>query len=46
MIFYMLGFGKVNIVIGLMIVVAALLNLGNDLSFNPKLSFIKVFFFF
>lgn len=43
MIFYMLVFGKVNIVIGLMVVVAALLNLGNDLSYNPKLSFIKVF---
>ncbi|SEL12460.1 Fusaric acid resistance protein-like [Methanobrevibacter gottschalkii] len=40
---YMLIFGRVNAVIGLMVVVAAVLNLGNDLSYKPKLSFIKLF---
>lgn len=43
MIFYILVFGQTNAIIGLMVVIAAFLNLGNDLSSNPKLSFIKIF---
>ena len=43
MAFYMLVFGSKNMVIGLTIMLAAFMSLGNDLSFKPKLSFIKVF---
>ena len=42
MMFYMVVFGNKNAVIGTMIVMAGLMNLGNDLSFKPKMSFIKV----
>lgn len=39
---YAVVFGSKNAVIGFVIVLAAFMNLGNDLSFKPKLSFIKV----
>lgn len=42
MLLYMIVFGNNNAVIGIMIVMAAFMNLGNDLSFRPKTSFIKV----
>lgn len=42
MLFYMEVFGSKNAVIGMMIVMAAFMNLGNDLSFKPKASFIKI----
>ena len=42
MIFYMLVFGNKNAAIGTMIIMAAFMNLGNDLSFKPKLSFIRI----
>lgn len=42
MIFYMLVFGNKNAAIGTMIVMAAFMNLGNDLSFKPKLSFFRI----
>ena len=41
--FYMVVFGKENVAIGVTILLAALMNLGNDLSFKPKRSFLKVF---
>ncbi len=44
MLFYMMVFGNNNAVIGIMIVMAAFMNLGNDMSFKPKTSFIKVLF--
>ena len=42
MVGYGILFGVKNSVIGLMIVIAALMNLGNDMSYKPKLSFMKV----
>ena len=39
---YAVVFGSKNAVIGFVIMLAAFMNLGNDLSFKPKLSFIKV----
>ena len=39
---YMIVFGSKNAVIGLIMVLAAFMSLGNDLSFKPKTSFIKV----
>lgn len=42
MIFYMLVFGSKNMTVGFTIALIALMNLGNDLSFKPKTSFIKV----
>ncbi|WP_407380602.1 FUSC family protein [Methanobrevibacter sp.] len=42
MFFYMIVFGSSNAVIGVMIAMAGLMNIRNDLSYKPKLSFIKV----
>ncbi|MEE1129868.1 MAG: FUSC family protein [Methanobrevibacter sp.] len=42
MIFYMVLFGSKNAVIGMMVVMAAFMNLSNDLSFKAKSSFIKI----
>ncbi len=42
MFLYMLVFGQNNAVIGVMIAMAGLMNISNDLSYKPKLSFIKV----
>ena len=42
MFFYMFVFGNKNAVIGVTMVMAAFMNLGNDLSFKPKTSFIKI----
>ncbi|MBE6504382.1 MAG: hypothetical protein E7Z73_01370 [Methanobrevibacter millerae] len=42
MFFYMIVFGDKNAAIGITIVMAAFMNLANDLSFKPKTSFIKV----
>ena len=42
MVFYIKVFGKANLIIGLMVFIAALLNLGNDLSYKPKASFVKL----
>ncbi len=42
MAFYMVVFGSKNTIIGFVIMLAAFMNLGNDLAFKPKLSFIKV----
>lgn len=42
MFFYMIVFGSKNAVIGLMIAMAGLMNINNDLSYKPKLSFIKI----
>lgn len=39
---YMILFGTKNGAVGMMIVLAALMSLGNDLSFKPKKSFIKI----
>lgn len=44
MFFYMAIFGNKNAVIGVMMVMAAFMNLGNDLSFKPIMSFIKILF--
>lgn len=44
MFFYMMVFGNKNAVIGVTIVMAAFMNLGNDLSFKPKTSFIRILF--
>ena len=44
MAFYMVVFGSKNAIIGFMIMLAAFMNLGNDFSFKPKRSFIKVLF--
>ena len=44
MFFYMMVFGNKNAVIGITIIMAAFMNLGNDLSFKPKTSFIKILF--
>lgn len=42
MLFYMVLFGSKNAVIGMMVVMAAFMNLSNDLSFKAKASFIKI----
>ncbi len=42
MFLYMIVFGNQNSVIGVMIAMAGLMNINNDLSYKPKLSFIKV----
>ena len=42
MAFYMVVFGSKNTIIGFVIMLAAFMNLGNDLAFKPKLSFIKI----
>lgn len=42
MLIYMILFGTKNGAVGIMIVMAALMNLGNDLSFKPKRSFIRI----
>lgn len=42
MFFYMFAFGSKNSVIGVIIAMAAFMNLVNDLSYKPKLSFIKI----
>ncbi|WP_303371562.1 FUSC family protein [Methanobrevibacter sp.] len=42
MFFYMSVFGNKNAVIGVTMVMATFMNLGNDLSFKPKTSFIKI----
>lgn len=42
MIIYSVLFGSKNAAIGVMIAMAGMMNLGNDLSFKPKLSFIKL----
>lgn len=39
---YMFVFGNKNVVIGVTVAMAGLMNLSNDLSYKPKLSFIKV----
>ncbi len=44
MFFYMMVFGNKNAVIGVTIVMAAFMNLSNDLSFKPKTSFIRILF--
>ena len=44
MFFYMMVFGNKNAIIGITIIMAAFMNLGNDLSFKPKTSFIKILF--
>ena len=44
MFFYMMVFGNKNAVIGVTIIMATFMNLGNDLSFKPKTSFIKILF--
>ena len=44
MFFYMMVFGNKNAVIGVTIIMAAFMNLDNDLSFKPKTSFIKILF--
>ena len=42
MLFYMLFFGRKNIAVGIMIIIAAFMNLNEDLSYKPGLSFVKV----
>ena len=42
MFFYMIVFGDKNTAIGITIIMAAFMNLANDLSFKPKTSFIKI----
>ena len=42
MLFYMLFFGRKNIAVGIMIIIAAFMNLNEDLSYKPDLSFVKV----
>ena len=44
MVLYMFVFGLKNAAIGFTIILVALINLGDDLSFKPKLSFLKVLF--
>ena len=44
MVLYMVVFGTKNAIIGFTIMFAAVMSLGNDLSFKPKMSFIKVLF--
>ena len=42
MLFYMIFFGRKNIAVGVMIIIAAFMNLNEDLSYKPGLSFVKV----
>ena len=42
MLFYMTFFGRKNIAVGIMIIIAAFMNLNEDLSYKPSLSFLKV----
>lgn len=42
MLIYATVFGSKNMVIGVMVVMAAFMGLGNDLSFKPKTSFVKI----
>ena len=42
MLFYLIFFGRKNIAVGVMIIIAAFMNLNNDLSYKPGLSFVKV----
>ncbi|WP_407424830.1 FUSC family protein [Methanobrevibacter sp.] len=42
MLFYMIFFGRRNITVGVMIIIAAFMNLNEDLSYKPGLSFVKV----
>ena len=42
MLFYMIFFGRKNIAVGVMIIIAAFMNLNDDLSYKPGLSFVKV----
>lgn len=42
MFIYMIVFGRSNAAIGMTMAMAAFMNLGNDMSYNPKISFIKV----
>ena len=42
MLFYMIFFGRKNTAVGIMIIIAAFMNLNEDLSYKPGLSFVKV----
>ena len=42
MLFYMIFFGRRNAAVGIMIIIAAFMNLNEDLSYKPGLSFVKV----
>lgn len=42
MLFYLIFFGRKNIAVGVMIIIAAFMNLNEDLSYKPGLSFVKV----
>lgn len=42
MLFYMIFFGRRNASVGIMIIIAAFMNLNEDLSYKPGLSFVKV----
>lgn len=42
MLFYLIFFGRKNIAVGVMIIIAAFMNLNDDLSYKPGLSFVKV----
>lgn len=42
MLFYMIVFGRKNASVGVMIIIAAFMNLNEDLSYKPGLSFVKV----
>ena len=42
MLFCMIFFGRKNIAVGVMIIIAAFMNLNEDLSYKPGLSFVKV----
>ena len=42
MLFYLIFFGRKNIAVGIMIIIAAFMNLNDDLSHKPSISFVKV----
>lgn len=42
MLFYMIFFGRKNTAVGIMIIIAAFMNLNEDLSYKPGLSFVKI----
>lgn len=42
MLFYLIFFGRKNIAVGVMIIIAAFMNLNEDLSYKPGLSFVKI----
>lgn len=42
MLFYMTFFGRKNASVGIMIIIAAFMNLNEDLSYRPGLSFVKI----